>query len=79
MDDIDEILVPNAFKLQNKIRIGLIVQSKHASDSDFVYFPLKKRRFFKITFSLKISLSLIFLNLNGFLTFCIYNNFYYNK
>lgn len=46
MDDIDEILVPNAFKSQNKIRIGLIVQSKHTSDSDFVYFSLKKKRIF---------------------------------
>jgi hypothetical protein len=79
MDDIDEILVPNAFKLQNKIRIGLIVQSEHTSDSDFVCFSMKKKRIFKITFSLKISLSLIFLNLNGFLTFCIYINCYYNK
>lgn len=46
MDDIDEILVPNAFKSQNKIRIGLIVQSKHTSDSDFVYFSLKKKKNF---------------------------------
>lgn len=75
MDDIDEILVPNAFKLQNKIRFGLIVQSKHTSDSDSVYFSLTKKEFLRSPFHFKSHYRLFFMNLNGFLTFCIYNNF----